>query len=151
MEVEESSCQYLTINTHVGLFRYRRLPFGISTAPAIWQKAMSIVLQCCQKVVYYIDDILVTDQTRQEHEENVDRVFQRLEQFGLPSKCKFFQVFGPCHHARGNRRKGACNHSSCRAEEQEGVEVIFGVNDLQCQIPTQPCRCTSTLFPAEEG
>ena len=94
MEVEESSRQYLTINTHLGLFRYRRLPFGISTAPAIWQKAMSIVLQGCQKVVYYIDDILVTGQTRQEHEENVDRVFQRLEQFGLrvrPSKCKFFQ------------------------------------------------------------
>ena len=34
MEVEESSRQYLTINTHLG-FRYRRLPFGISTAPAI--------------------------------------------------------------------------------------------------------------------
>ena len=51
------------------------------------------------------------------------------------------RVFGPCHHTRGsisNRRKGACNHSSCRAEEQEGIEVIFGVNDLQCQIPYHP-------------
>ena len=33
--VEESSRPYLTINTHLGLFRYRRLPFGIASAPAI--------------------------------------------------------------------------------------------------------------------
>ena len=44
MEVEESSQPYLTINTHLGLFRYRRLPFGIASAPAMWQKAMSVVL-----------------------------------------------------------------------------------------------------------
>ena len=94
MEVEESSQPYLTINTHLGLFRYRRLPFGIASAPAMWQKAMSVVLQGCRRVVYYIDDILVTGRTRQEHEQNLHQVFQRLEQFGLrvkPSKCKFFQ------------------------------------------------------------
>ena len=94
IEVEESSQPYLTINTHLGLFRYRRLPFGIASAPAMWQKAMSVVLQGCRRVVYYIDDILVTGRTRQEHEKNLHQVFQRLEQFGLrvkPSKCKFFQ------------------------------------------------------------
>ena len=33
MEVEESSCQpYLTINTHLGLFCYGGLPFGIASA-----------------------------------------------------------------------------------------------------------------------
>ena len=78
----------------MGLFRYQRLPFGIATAPAIWQKAMSIVLQGCKGVIYYIDDILVTGKTRAEHEENLRHVFQRLEQFGLRiklSKCQFFQ------------------------------------------------------------
>ena len=61
MEVLESHRPLLTINTHLGLFHYCRLPFGIATTPAMWQKAMSLVLQGCKKVV---DDILVTGKTR---------------------------------------------------------------------------------------
>ena len=94
MEVSPDSQAYLTINTHMGLFRYQRLPFGIATAPAIWQRAMSVVLQGCKGVVYYIDDILVTGKSREEHEHNLRQVFTRLEQFGLRiqlSKCHFFQ------------------------------------------------------------
>ena len=59
----------------MGLFRYWQLPFGIATAPAIWQKAMSVVLQGCRGVIYYMDDILVTGQTRKEHEQNLRQVF----------------------------------------------------------------------------
>ena len=94
MVVAPDSRACLTINTPLGLFRYRRLPFGIATAPAIWQKAMSVVLQGCKGVVYYIDDILVTGKTRVEHEHNLQMVFRRLQQFGLRiklSKCQFFQ------------------------------------------------------------
>ena len=60
----------------------------------MWQKAMSVVLQSCQGVVYYIDNVQVTGQTRKEHGENLHKVFQRSEHFGLRvklSKCKFFQ------------------------------------------------------------
>lgn len=94
MEVLESDRPLLTINTHLGLFRYCRLPFGVATAPAMWQKAMSVVLQGCRNVVYYIDDILVTGKTRQQHEQNLRAVFQRLQQYGLRvnlKKCRFFQ------------------------------------------------------------
>ena len=83
MEVEEESQPLLTINTHLGLFQFQRLPFGVATAPAIWQRAMSIVLQGFKNVVYYIDDILVTGSSRAEHEANLWRVFQRLQQYGL--------------------------------------------------------------------
>ena len=78
---------------HLGLFRYRRLPFGIASAPAIWQKAMSVILQGYQGTICYIDDILVTGRKRSEHEENLRRVFRRLQQYGLRvklSKCQFF-------------------------------------------------------------
>ena len=34
--LEESSRQFVTINTHKGLFRYTRLPFGVASAPAIF-------------------------------------------------------------------------------------------------------------------
>ena len=94
MKVTESSRPLLTINTHMGLFQYTRLPFGISTAPAIWQKAMSQVLQGIPGVVYFIDDIVITGHTRQEHEANLRRVLERIREYGLhlkKSKCLFFQ------------------------------------------------------------
>ena len=91
----KKECQHLlTINTHLGLFRYTRLPFGVSTAPALWQKAMAQVLQGLPGVVCFIDDILVTGHTRDEHKENLHKVLTRLRQYGLrlkKSKCKFFQ------------------------------------------------------------
>jgi len=61
----KKECQHLlTINTHMGLFQYTRLSFGISTAPSLWQKAMAQVLQGLLGVVCNIDSILVTGRTR---------------------------------------------------------------------------------------
>ena len=36
--LEESSKQYVAINTHKGLYQYNRLPFGVAAAPSIFQK-----------------------------------------------------------------------------------------------------------------
>ncbi|KAI7801955.1 hypothetical protein IRJ41_019354, partial [Triplophysa rosa] len=60
MEMEHSSKKYLTINTHRGLFRYNRLVFGVSLAPAVWQRAMDQVLQGVPAAQCYLDDIIVT-------------------------------------------------------------------------------------------
>ena len=95
MKVAAGSQGFLTITTHMGLFQYQRLPFGIASAPAIWQKAMSIVLQGCEGVVCYLDDILVTGPTREEHVKNLQVVLSRLQKFGLRlngPKCRFFQT-----------------------------------------------------------
>nr|WP_204107672.1 reverse transcriptase family protein [Streptococcus dysgalactiae] len=40
IEVDEDSKELLTINSHRGLFQYNRLPFGVKTAPAIFQQIM---------------------------------------------------------------------------------------------------------------
>ena len=45
LELEKSSRPYVTINTHKGLFHYTRLPFGVSSAPAIFQRTMDNILQ----------------------------------------------------------------------------------------------------------
>jgi len=94
IKVTENSKPLLTINTHMGLFQYARLPFGISTAPALWQKAMAQVLQGIPGVVYFIDDILITGHTRAEHEANLCKILDRIREDGLRlkcSKCMFFQ------------------------------------------------------------
>ena len=58
--LEESSKQYVTINTHKGLYQYNRLPFGAAAAPSIFQRTLETLLQEIPHVSIYLDDILVT-------------------------------------------------------------------------------------------
>ena len=90
--LDESSRQYVTVNTHKGLYRYTRLPFGVASAPAVFQNVMENGLTgvCC-----YLDDILVMGKTDEEHYQNLKAVLDRLQAKGLRlrrSKCQFFQT-----------------------------------------------------------
>ena len=62
------SKQYVTINTHKSLYRYNRLPFGVSAAPAIFQRTMKNLLQDMPHVSIYLDDILVTGTSKADHQ-----------------------------------------------------------------------------------
>ena len=45
VELEEESHDFLTINNHKGLFRYKRFAFGLASAPSIFQRVMATLLQ----------------------------------------------------------------------------------------------------------
>ena len=86
LELEEESQELMTINTHKGLYRYKRLPFGVASAPAIFQRTMEATLQGLPMVSVYLDDILVSGKTQQEHLANLNEVLTRLESAGLRLK-----------------------------------------------------------------
>ncbi|XP_060081069.1 uncharacterized protein K02A2.6-like [Ylistrum balloti] len=67
LTLDEDSEKYLTITTHLGLFRYHRLPFGVASAPAIFQSVMDQILQGVPHTMCCIDDILVTAPSDSEH------------------------------------------------------------------------------------
>ena len=94
MKLDPASQKYLVINTHRGLFKYTRLPYGVSSAPGLFQQAMEQLLRGIPGVVVYIDDILVTGQTEAEHLHALDEVLKRLANAGLRAKkhkCHFMQ------------------------------------------------------------
>ena len=93
IELDEASKQFTVINTHKGLFTYNRLPFGISSAPAIFQRVMESLLQDIPNVAVYIDDILVAGKSHTEHIHTLERVFACLYEAGLRlkrEKCSFY-------------------------------------------------------------
>ena len=94
LQLDETLRPYVTINTHKGLFQYTRLPFGVSYAPAIFQRTMESLLQDMDQVVVYIDEILIVGRTQAEHLKKLDEVMQRLKEAGMrlkKEKCRFFQ------------------------------------------------------------
>ena len=92
LRLDDAAREYLVINTHRGLYEYTRLPFGVSSAPAIFQRTMESILQGLDQVAVYIDDILITGRSEEEHLKVLDEVLQRLEKAGMrlkKSKCTF--------------------------------------------------------------
>ena len=73
-------------NTHRGLFRYQRLPYGVSSAPALFQATMETLLRNIPGTGVFLDDIIVTGNPDEEHIENLDRVLTKLEESGLRLK-----------------------------------------------------------------
>ena len=83
LPLEDSSKQFVTINTHKKLFCYNRLPFGVASAPAIFQRYMDSLLQECNGVTAYLDDILVAGSNVAGHLENLSAVLDKLDKAGL--------------------------------------------------------------------
>ena len=133
--LDEDSCKYVTINTHQGLYQYTRVPFGISSAPALFQKIMDTILQGIPHTICYLDDILVTGVTEAEHLHNLEEVLKRLQLNGLkvkPQKCHFMV---PSVEYLGHRIDASGVHTT-----SQKVEAI-----LQAPAPQNPQQLRSFL------
>lgn len=94
MELSDEAKTYLVINTHRGLLRYERLPFGLASAPAIFQKSMEELLAGIEGVVIYLDDVTITAPNDKEHVERLAKVLSRFRTAGLrlrKDKCEFLK------------------------------------------------------------
>ncbi|KAL3079404.1 hypothetical protein niasHT_033632 [Heterodera trifolii] len=81
VELDDKSKELCTIATHRGTFQYLRLPFGVKSAPGIFQSIMDSILADCPFAFAYLDDMIV-------------EVFKRIGNFGFrnkPDKCSFNQ------------------------------------------------------------
>lgn len=72
--LDETSRIMTTFITPWGRFRYKRLVFGVTCAPEIFQRIMTDILVECKNVIVFIDDILIYATSKQEHDECLRRV-----------------------------------------------------------------------------
>lgn len=88
IRVDDESSKILTWNTPKGLLAVKRLPFGIASAPGLFQRKMEALLAGLPGVAVLLDDILITGRNLEEHWERVREVLRRLDQAGLRLKRK---------------------------------------------------------------
>ena len=95
IELDENSKQLVVLNTHQGLYCYKRMPFGLSCAPAIFQRIIEQTLAGLPGVACYLDDIIITGRTEKDHLTNLQKTLERLRDNGFrlrKSKCSFLQT-----------------------------------------------------------
>jgi len=96
IELEEGAGPKTAFSTKQGHWEYRRLPFGLKTAPATFQKLMNSVLSGLigTRCFIYLDDIVIYAKSLADHNIKLREVLDRLRTYRLklqPEKCEFLR------------------------------------------------------------
>ncbi|ETO00778.1 hypothetical protein RFI_36662, partial [Reticulomyxa filosa] len=86
--IRESDHNKTVFITPNGLFEWNRMGFGFSNAPAIFQRAMTCMFEDIDDVDIYIDDLLVSTETEQQHINVLEKIFQRLRAHNMKLAMK---------------------------------------------------------------
>lgn len=92
--LHEDSRDLTAFITHEGLFRYKRVCYGLASAPAAFQKLMCTILRGVTGVQCYLDDIIVFGDSVTSHDAHLKIVLHKLQEAGLhlnEKKCTFHQ------------------------------------------------------------
>ena len=92
IELEENSRDITAFSTHDGIFRYKRLSFGVNAAPEKYQHIISQATAGLRGVANIADDIIVHGKDHQEHDDNLRKLLERLRDNNLTlnaDKCTF--------------------------------------------------------------
>ena len=87
----EENSKLCTFNSPFGRYRFTRLPFGIKSAPEIFQRTMSQLLDDIQGTEIVVDDILVWGRDVSEHDARLKQVLNRAQEVNLKlnlDKCQ---------------------------------------------------------------
>ena len=90
--LEKDSYKLTTFITPFGRYCYTRLPFGITSAPEIFQRRMSDLLSDLDGVSVIIDDVIIYGESMEEHDRRLKTVMDRLVNNGVKlnlDKCEY--------------------------------------------------------------
>ena len=94
IKLAEKSTWLTTFNTPFGRYKFERLPFGIVSAPDVFQRTMAQMFEDIEGCEVFVDDLLVWGKSEQEHNERLKNVMERAAEIDLKfnkEKCKINQ------------------------------------------------------------
>lgn len=92
VKLHKASQPLTTFITPFGRFMHTRLPFGVNCASDYFSKKFNDILSGIPNVAIHIDDVLIFNESYEEHTKTLDEVFKRLTNEGVTlnrEKCVF--------------------------------------------------------------
>ena len=126
------SCELTTFITPMGRYCFRRVPFGITSAPEIFQRKMTDLLRGIEGVEVIIDDILIHGKTRKEHDRRLDTVLRRIQDSGRKlnrEKCEFRKI--EIEYFGHNISSEGIQPSSSRVDAIRQIETPTNLTELR--------------------
>jgi hypothetical protein len=78
VELDDDSKWLCNINIHRGVYKYQHLPFGVKSAPGIFQAIMDNMLTGLPFATAYLDDIVVVSHSLDNHRRHLRDIFDRI-------------------------------------------------------------------------
>lgn len=94
LQLDDDARKLCVINTPFGLYRYKRMCFGVASSPAQFQRCMDSLTSELPGVAAYLDDLIITGKSRDEHLANLKGLLSKLQEHGFRvnlKKCEFLQ------------------------------------------------------------
>jgi hypothetical protein len=96
IDMDPRDIEKTAFSSKEGHWAYRRMPFGLKTAPATFQQMMNTVLSGLtgSRCFVFLDDIVIYANSLVDHDRKLREVFRRLRKHNLklqPDKCEFLR------------------------------------------------------------
>ena len=91
LKLTPSSSQLCTFATPFGRYRFKRLPFGIKSAPEVYHCTIHGIFEDLPGVDTSMDDIIIWSESTEVHDQRLRAVLQRCREVNLklnPAKCE---------------------------------------------------------------
>ena len=157
LKLDDSTAKLTTFISPFGRYFYRRMPFGISSAPEIFQRTIESILQNQDHVIVYFDDILVHSENIEMHKKHLKETVDKLHASNLKlnqEKCEFFkdeiEFLGYIINQHGSKPDPKKVEAICQMPEPENLDDVrrlLGMVNFLCKyLP----NLSSTLRPITE-
>uniref|UniRef100_A0A1Y1NHV7 RNA-directed DNA polymerase n=3 Tax=Photinus pyralis TaxID=7054 RepID=A0A1Y1NHV7_PHOPY len=124
--LDDCSSNYCTFSTMYGMYKFKRLPFGLNIASEVFQKYLTEIFGDISGVFIYIDDILIFGQSKTDVCATLNTVFERASKFNIKFNLNKFKYM--LHEVK------YLGHIFSKGTVRPDVEVIKGICDYD--MPT---------------
>ena len=150
ISVDEQDRAKTAFATSNGLYEFKRMPFGLSTAPATFQRAMELALAglTFTMCLCYLDDVIVFGRNIDEHNVRLTAVLSRFRQHNLRvklSKCKF--AARTVTYLGHQISQHGVSPDPTKIAAVRDMPTPRSIKDVRSLLCTQLCQCLRPTHP----